>query len=269
MIVVACEPTAAAMISYIHARLRDRPVAGGHVTARTADGDVAASVIGDPGGLVASDRVLLAQAAVRVGVRTQAIIALLGPWPDGAADPAGPHGLSATPVLAVAAPWMALALAGARRAGRGPAVTMVRRDAPSLGLRLLEGVRDGAEVIVVEDGSGAHLWLARALGGRPLAALPLDDPGTIRQLVADLDLDVHIPVPSNDGPVRDEIRAVLEPLGLETLHHLVETDPIPAFRELGLDPADATLDALSAAAAGVLAGRVAIGNRRWRSELGA
>ncbi|MDP9184368.1 MAG: hypothetical protein M3O29_01710 [Actinomycetota bacterium] len=257
------------MISYIRARLRERPVAGGHVTADTADGDVAASVIGDSGGLVASDRVLLAQAAVRVGVRTQTVTALLGPWPDGAADPAGPLGLSATPVLAVAASWMDLALAGVRRAGRGPAIMMVGRDAPSLGLRLLDGVRDGAEVVAVEDGSGAHLWLARALGGRPLAALPLDDPGAIRQLVADLDLDVHVPVPSCDEPTRGEIRAVLEPLGLETLHHLVETDPIPAFREIGLDPAEASLDALSAAAAGVLAGRMAIGNRRWRSELGA
>jgi hypothetical protein len=46
-------------------------------------------------------------------------------------------------------------------------------------------------------------------------------------------------------------------------------DPRPAFDELGLDVHDARLDQLAAAAAGILAGRLAAANARWRRDTGA
>jgi hypothetical protein len=49
------------------------------------------------------------------------------------------------------------------------------------------------------------------------------------------------------------------------MHHLVEVDARPALEELG-DLAGDSLSALAAAAAGVLAGRIVVGDRRWRAE---
>jgi hypothetical protein len=52
------------------------------------------------------------------------------------------------------------------------------------------------------------------------------------------------------------------------MHHLVEVDPRPAYDELGLDLGGAGLGQLAAAAAGVLAGRLAARNERWRRDAG-
>ena len=61
------------------------------------------------------------------------------------------------------------------------------------------------------------------------------------------------------------LRAAMSPLRLDDLHHLVEVDPRPGSDRgaQANDPPD--LDVLGAAAAGVLAGRLAAGSRRWRA----
>jgi hypothetical protein len=130
---------------------------------------------------------------------------------------------------------------------------------------MLWALEDGAEALVIVGGGREELWVARALAGRPLAALPLDDPGAMRSLFAGLDVDVQVPVPTGDDVHRAAVRSLLGPLELETMHHLVEVDPRPALEELG-DLASDSLAALAAAAAGVLAGRIVVGDRRWRAE---
>jgi hypothetical protein len=254
------------MIAYERGRLRARPVDGGSVEVATDDGPLAARVVSDPGGLEVEQLVLVARTELDVGVSTHRIVALLGPW-EGEHDPAGPLGLSSTPVVVVGDALASLVEAGARRSGRGPTVAHVGGGEASVGLRLLAAVSNGAGVIALGNGTATHLWLARALGGRPLAALPLQDPAAIASLFQGLDLDVHVPVPACAEPMRGRIRSLLAPMALERMHHLVEVDPTPAFDELGLDVTEAGLDQLAAAAAGVLAGRLAAGNRRWEREL--
>jgi hypothetical protein len=257
------------MIAYVRGRLRGRPVVGGDIEVLTEDGPLATKVVSDPGGLDADQMVLVARAEIDVGVRTHDIAVLLGPWAD-RNDPAGALGLVSAPVVVISDASLApLVEAGARRSGHDPVVASLAGDEASLGLRLLGVVSHGADVIVVEDGTMRHLWLARALGGRPLAALPLDHPDALASLFEGLDLDVHVPVPACSEPLRGRIRSLLSPLSLEETHHLVEVDARPAFDELGLDVTGADLDRLGAAAAGVLAGRLAAGNHRWRRELDA
>jgi hypothetical protein len=136
-------------------------------------------------------------------------------------------------------------------------------------MRLLLLVGEGADTVLLDEGAAASLDLARALGGRPIAALPLDRPDDLGGWLADAAYDVHIAIPAVDEPARGELRAMLAPLGLERVHHVVEVDPHPALSEAGMDPAEASLGALAAAAAGVLAGRLAAANRRWRADTGA
>jgi hypothetical protein len=159
-----------------------------------------------------------------------------------------------------------------------------------------------AEVIVVADGpgnlgtdttwgvsalaSGHALMAAATLGGRPIPAVRVsfaDQRGRHRgvshhslTILADVcKVDVHVPVPVLDDDVR---RAVvwdaLRSRKLEEKHHLVEVDGQPALEELrardldvrtmgrGIDDDPAFF--LAAGAAGVLAGRLAAENRRWR-----
>lgn len=176
-------------------------------------------------------------------------------------------GLTGTPVVVVPDPRsVALAEAGARRA----APSLDLRSMPEGGDRcaryLMSAVRVGAEVVIVVRGGRQALVASRVLGGRPLPALPLDDPEALDDLLGGLDVDVNIAVPTSDGDHRSTIRRILEPLNLEAMHHVVEVDPRPAFDEACRDIRGATLSELGAAAAGVLAGRLAAGSRRWRPE---
>lgn len=212
---------------------------------------------------------LRARTVVEVGVEDHDVSLDLGAWPRDAEDPAGPLGLASTPVIVLPdAAWTDLATAGALRSGRAPACLRLPAAAPRLGIQLLVAVTEGADVVLIEGGAGPQLDLARALGGRPLAVLPLDRPAAIGAYLAGCAFDVHVPVPSVEEPLRARIGAVIAPLGLEARHHLVDVDPDPAFAEAGIERSDAPLDAIAAAAAGVLAGRLAAGNRRWRGQAG-
>jgi len=161
----------------------------------------------------------------------------------------------------------------------------------------------GAEVIVVADGpgnvgtdttwgvsalgSGNALNAASTLGGKPLPALRVsfaDERDRHRGLshhsvtiLRDVcKVDVNVPVPSlADGSQRAAVWDALRAAKLEEIHHLLEVDGQPALDELhdrGVkvssmgrameqDPAFW----LAAGAAGVLAGRLAATNRKWRS----
>jgi uncharacterized protein DUF3866 len=159
-----------------------------------------------------------------------------------------------------------------------------------------------AEVIVVADGpgnlgtettwgvsalsSGHALMAARTLAGRPIPALRVSFADererhrglshhslTILGEVCKVDVDVPVPTLEDD----DQRQAVWEALRarkLEDIHHLVEVDGTPALEELaarGVDVRsmgrgieDDPAFFLAAGSAGVLAGRMAAENRRWR-----
>ena len=214
------------------------------------------------------DSLLVAQTTVEVGIERRGLTMAIGPCPPDAPDPAGPLGLASTPLIVLPDPvWSDLATAGALRAGRHPACVRLPGDAPALGLRMLVAVTEGADVVLVEGGAGPHLRVARALGGRPLAVLPLPDREAVAAMLQGSGLDVHVPVPSLEDPERSLVAECLRPLTLEATHHLVEVDPAPAFEQAGLDLGEASLHARAAAAAGVLAGRLSASNRRWRAQL--
>ena len=219
------------------------------------------------GAMPVGQSLVVAQTTIEVGIEARELTLAIGPWPVDAPDPAGPLGLAATPVIVLPDPvWSDLAIAGALRAGRHPATLRLPGDALALGLRLLVAVSEGADVVLVEGGAGQHLRVARALGGRPLAVLPLPDRDAVASLFDGCGLDVHVPVPSLEDPERSLVAECLRPLELEATHHLLEVDPAPAFEQAGVALDGAPLDALAAAAAGVLAGRLAANNRRWRAQ---
>ena len=160
----------------------------------------------------------------------------------------------------------------------------------------------GAEVIVVADGPGnlgtettwgvsalasGHVLMAAAtLAGRPVPALRVSfADGRERHrgvshhsltILADVcRVDVNVPVPAlADEREREVVWGTLRDRKLEEKHHLVEVDGTPAVEELrarkidvrtmgrGIDDDPAFF--LAAGAAGVLAGRMAAENRRWR-----
>ena len=212
--------------------------------------------------------ILLVHTTVDVGVQRIDLTMAIGAWPADAPDPSGPLGLASTPVLVLPDPvWSDLATAGALRAGRQPACLRLPGDAPALGLQLLVAVTEGADVVLVEGGAGHQLRVARALGGRPLPVLPLPDRDEVAAMLRGCDLDLHVPVPSLEDPERSVVSALLGALAIGSTHHVVEVDPAPAFAHAGLDVDRASLEARAAGAAGVLAGRLAVGNRRWRARL--
>ena len=162
----------------------------------------------------------------------------------------------------------------------------------------------GADVIVVADGpgnlgtdttwgvsalaSGNALNAVAALGGRPIPSLRISfaDPRERHRSVSHHSLtilrDVCL-VPHRRARARARgRRAASGGLGraartakLEERHQLVEVDGRPALAELadrGIEPRsmgrgvdDDPVYFLAAGAAGVLAGRAAAGNRRWRA----
>jgi len=161
-----------------------------------------------------------------------------------------------------------------------------------------------AELIVVADGpgnlgtdttwgvsalaSGHALMAAATLGGRPIPALRVsfaDDRERHRgvshhslTILADVcKVGVNVPVPVlAQEEQRTTVWDALRSRHLEEVHQLVEVDGQPALEELrargldvqtmgrGIDDDHAFF--LAAGAAGVLAGRLATENRRWRQS---
>jgi hypothetical protein len=158
-----------------------------------------------------------------------------------------------------------VAEAGARRAGQGARIVRVT-PAGDVAPALWGATAGGAEIVIVDAGGREELRIAGHLGARPLAALPLEHADAIEAFLP-ADVDVHVPLPTPDEAIRARVLAIVASFGLEAIHHLVEVDPRPAFAELGVDAGAVDLDRLAAGAAGVLAGRLAAGNRRWRDAL--
>jgi hypothetical protein len=161
-----------------------------------------------------------------------------------------------------------------------------------------------AEVIIVADGpgnlgtdttwgvsalaSGHALMAAATLQGRPIPALRVsfaDERERHRgvshhslTILADVcKVDVNVPGPVlEDEAQRSAVWEALRSRQLEEIHHLVEVDGAPAVQELraraidvrtmGRAIEDDPAFFLAAGAAGVLAGRLAAENRRWRQS---
>jgi hypothetical protein len=160
-----------------------------------------------------------------------------------------------------------------------------------------------ADVIVVSDGpgnlgtdttwgvsalnSGNALNAVATLGGRPVPSLRISFADgrdrhrgvshhslTILQDVCLVETDVPVPTLEDDTQ-RTSVWEALRAAKIEERHRLVEVDGRPALDELaaraieprsmgrGVDEDPAYF--LAAGAAGVLAGRTAAGNRRWRA----
>jgi hypothetical protein len=82
--------------------------------------------------------------------------------------------------------------------------------------------------------------------------------------------DLNIPVPLLEEETRTAIWDALRSALVEERHHLVEVDGRPALDELterGTATAGEELQLLAVGAAGVLAGRMAAANRKWRAQL--
>ena len=164
---------------------------------------------------------------------------------------------------------------------------------------LLGAQGDGADVVLVADAPGAPaaggaragaaqlapaLWTvaAAALGGRPVAGLPLGAApwdagtplprGTLDALAEIVPEGTHVAVPSlEEGPERAALWAALVDAGLHVRHQLVDVTGEPAARLVaarGLVPPSGTRDPslLAAGAAGVLGGRMAARDRFWRRD---
>lgn len=204
---------------------------------------------------------LVAVSRIRLGTREVSFAVPLGPWDDADPDAAGLRG---TPVILALDPVaLARATHGARRSGR--LEPEVLTDIDGLGPRLL---RSTAEVIAVEAPEGAAggtLAAVRALGGRPLPAPPLPDAEAVGRFLAGCPVDLDLAIPSSE-PARGHAREVVLELGLDATHQIVEVDPRAAFAGMHGNLGGSRLAELTAAATGVLAGRVAAENRRWRQD---
>jgi hypothetical protein len=202
---------------------------------------------------------------VTVGVRTDIVRVPLARSHDDV-DPGGLRGLPV--VVATLARLERVVRAGAERAGRAEVRAVAPSDEP-LGTRLLRAAAIAEVLVLVTDdaSAGEVLVAARALEGRPLPVIPFDDVHAGRAMLRECWVDLDVAIPSVDGAVRERLRAAAGALGLFTDHHVVEVDARPAFGdgERG-DASDATLWELSAAATGVLAGRLAARNRSWRGD---
>lgn len=203
-------------------------------------------------------------AEIAVGVGTRQVRVPLGRF-DREIDPGG---LRNMPVVVLSDPGLeATVRAGAQRAGRAPLARLELEGVEFPGAELLGGSSIAEVLLVVSQGpaAAATLVVARALGGRPLPVIALDDPASANAMLRECDVDLDVAVPSVDEPMRALIRETVEQLGLFIGHHVVEVDPRPALADrVGVGADAPSVHELTAAATGVLAGRLAAGNRRWR-----
>ena len=204
-------------------------------------------------------------ARITVGVRTEIVRVPLA-RSHGEVDPGG---MRSAPVVVLTDPELQpLVRAGAERAGRAVVATIGDSDDP-VGETLLRAAGAAEVVVLVTElrSAGAALVVARALEGRPLPVVPYDDVEGARAMLRDCWVDLDVAIPSVDGALRDRLRDAAGSLGLFADHHVVEVDPRPALggRRGAAEP---TPSELSAAATGVLAGRLAARNRSWRGDTG-
>ena len=250
------------MIVYRRGRV-DTPLEGDAVWVQTQRDRIYARALVPIERVEPGDEVIVAIASVQIGVTAHAFAVVLGPWAPGP-DPSDQAGLGSIPVVMLSERRTGpIAIAGIERAGRGPTVVRLDGSVPALGLALLGACGAGAEVVVVSTADGRHLDLVRALGGRAVLGLPLADRDAVRSWLGGAELDADIPIPVQ---ARDAVRRVIGPLHLEDVHQLVEVDAAPAF-DAAASIKDASIAELAAGAAGVLAGRIAAGNRRWRASI--
>ena len=201
---------------------------------------------------------LTAVCEVAVGVERRTFRVPLGTWPD-EDPPAG--GLQEAPFVVLPdQDRLAVVRLAVTRAGGEP--SLVARD----GGAVLRGAQRGAEVMIVTSGSGRTMNAIRALGGRPLPALPWSSRAAITELFEGCLVDVDVAVPQLAETDRAAMRATITALHLDALHHVVEVDRYPGSDRDAQTSDGPDLDLLGAAAAGVLAGRLAAGNRRWRAR---
>lgn len=208
----------------------------------------------------AADGSVVAVGEVVVGVESRRVEVPLGPLT--VAVDAG--GLRNAPV--VVASSSAIVGSVTRGASSAGAATVVRLDDPRdpIGGAIVEAAGRAEVVVAVVDPPGAgHLLVAvRALEGRPLPVVPFDDLARARAMLDACWVDIDVALPAIDGPDRAEVRQAASELGLFEAHHVVEVDPRPGLAEV--PPATTSLEMLAAASTGVLAARIAAGNRRWR-----
>lgn len=171
----------------------------------------------------------------------------------------------------------ALVMAGAARSGARPKVGVLVD--PDLGDVARSVQVDGAEYIVARctdvDASIAiaHGLMAVAIRIVPVLGIRGDDraPGldvsTIVLLTDERLRDMNVPVPVLDDRPRGALWDSLRTVRIEEHHQLVEVDGRPALDELGVAAEHASVTQLASGAAGVLAGRMAAANRRWRRQV--
>jgi hypothetical protein len=199
-----------------------------------------------------------AVAEVVVGVEAREVRVPLGR----SVERVDPGGLRNSPVVVFVSDGIAqLVEAGATRSG-GATVRHVEASPGLLAAAVLDAART-ADVMLArvepEEAAGA-LVTVRALKGRPLPVVPFDRPDLARTMLARCWIDIAIPSYGDDR--RDEAWEAARALDLISAHHIVEVDPRPGLDHEGAP--NAGLDGLTASATGVLAGRIAAGNRRWR-----
>ena len=200
-----------------------------------------------------------AVADVAVGTERTRFRIPLGSWEGAEPDPGG---LLEMPVVVLAG-HDRTGLVASAAAGSGRVSASL--TSPE-GAALLRSAGSDADVLLVADGNGRTMNVIRALGGRPLPALPSTDAGAIRGFLDGCHVDVEIALPVVDERQRAALRSSLAQLRLEDAHHVVEVDPRPGLDAAGIELEAADEGALWAAAAGVLAGRLAAGRRRFLSD---
>jgi len=182
-------------------------------------------------------------------------------------------------VIVLSDPALAhVAEAGVRRAGCGATV----RTVPAEDTEALRGAPGGGHDVVLAlceaTSMGAVLGNFVRMGRRPIPVLRLIGDGaglslstSTRSWLVDPHLrDLEIPVPSMpDDATRKILWDQLRETRAQERHHMVEVDGRPAIEPAEPETgADAGAPArLAAGAAGVLAGRLAASDRRWRAQL--
>jgi hypothetical protein len=181
------------------------------------------------------------------------------------------------PVVLVPAVWMLEpVLAGLARAGRAPSIAMVATTVELASL--VERGTDTEAVVILTaafPGMAESVRRLQTQGARAVpaleAALGVGVTPASLTLLSELPEALNVPVPSiEDDDERWRLWQSLRDAGLDERHHLVDVDGHPALDELsarGTAVEGDLVGLLAAGAAGVLAGRMVVGSRRWNAQL--